>query len=113
MVAAFISGSCSREVPLSTWSIVAVDPQTGDVGASGASCIPAHVDGIAALVPGKGGAVAQALWDLDNRNKVFTLLRAGDSAEDILKKVTDRNYDPGANDRQYGVVTIQAGKPSV
>src|SRR5438552_992544 len=72
LVAVFIFfcclASCSIgvHVHLSTWSIVAVDPKTGDVGVAGASCVPqTHVDAIAALVPGKGAAAIQAFWDLE------------------------------------------------
>ncbi len=100
-------------VPLSTWTIVAADPKTGDVGVAGASCVDVYVDAIAALVPGKGVAVAQALWDRDNRNKVFELLRAGEAADAILGKVTDRMFDPGVVDRRYGIVTLNSGKAMV
>src|SRR5689334_2244083 len=99
--------SASREIPLSTWSIVAADPATGDVGVAGASCVPMFADGIAALVPGKGAGVAQALLDLENRNMVFNRIMAGDAADEVVKKVTDRSYDNGVEDRQYGVVTIR------
>src|SRR5580765_7814752 len=89
----------SRQIPLSTWSIVAADPLTGDVGVAGASCVAMYADGIAALVPGKGAGVAQALLDLENRNLVFDRLVAGDSADEVVRKVTDRSYDNGVEDR--------------
>src|SRR6185436_13045628 len=96
----------STQIPLSTWSIVAADPSTGDVGVAGASCVAMYADGIAALVPGKGAGVAQALLDLENRNMVFDRLVAGDRADEIVSKVTDPKDDNGVQDRQYGVVTI-------
>jgi uncharacterized Ntn-hydrolase superfamily protein len=108
IVLALFAGS-SRDIPLSTWSIVAADPSTGDVGVAGASCVAMNADGIAALVPGKGAGVAQALLDLENRNKVFEFLKSGDVADDVVRKVTDRSYDNGVDDRQYGVVTIGQG----
>src|SRR6478672_3499161 len=98
----------SRQIALSTWTIVAADPLTGDVGVAGASCVPMYADGVAALVPGKGAGVAQALLDLENRNMVFDRISAGDSAEEVVRKVTDRSYDNGVEDRQYGVVTIRS-----
>src|ERR1051326_4330414 len=94
-----------RDVRLSTWSIAAVDPATGDTGVAGASCVPEYMDAIAVIVPGKGAAAVQALWDLDNRNKVYELIRAGESAEAVLRSVTDRAYDNGVDDRQYGIIT--------
>src|SRR5688500_7689422 len=44
-----------------TWSVVAADPATGDVGVAMASCVPGTLaDALAALVPGKGAAATQA-----------------------------------------------------
>ncbi len=94
------------QVPMSTWTIAALDPKTGDVGVAGASCVDANADAIAALVPGKGVAVVQALWDLENRNRVFKLLQAGESADAIIRRMTDAAADSGAQDRQYGIVTM-------
>jgi len=101
-------------VKLSTWTIVAADPVTGAVGVAGASCVPSTpADAVAVLVPGKGAAVAQATWDLVNRNKVYELLRLGQPAEGIIRQVTDRAFDDGVEDRQYGVVTILKGTVKV
>ena len=116
LLAAVVSGilvlsACSRQsVRLNTWTIVAADPATGDVGVAGASCVPMPIDAIAALVPGKGAAATQAFFDIGNRNKVYELLRAGQSAEEIVRQVSDPVYDRGVTDRQYGVVTIADGK---
>ena len=99
---------------LSTWTIVAADAKTGDVGVAGASCVPdTHADAVAALVPGKGAAAVQAFWDLQNRNRVFELLRAGQPADEIVRQVTDANFDKGFSDRQYGVATISQGVAKV
>ena len=42
-----------------TFSIIAVDPQTGEVGAAGATCLYNQSDGIidiiSSIIPGKGG----------------------------------------------------------
>jgi uncharacterized Ntn-hydrolase superfamily protein len=95
---------------LSTWTIVGVDLKTGDVGVAGATCLPGqHADAVAVLVPGKGAAAVQAFWDMDNRNKVYELLRAGDTADEIVRRVIDRVYDNDVDDRQYGVVTMKNG----
>lgn len=99
---------------LSTWTIVGVDLNNGDVGVAGATCLPnQHADAIAALVPGKGAAAVQAFWDLENRNKVYELLRAGETSDEIIRRVTDRKYDSGVDDRQYGVVTMKGGAVQV
>jgi uncharacterized Ntn-hydrolase superfamily protein len=109
-----VSAGFGQSRHLSTWSIVAVDPKTGDVGVAGATCLPGqHADAIAALVPGKGAAAVQAFWDLANRDNAYQLLRQGESAEGIVRRLTDRNYDTSVDDRQYGVVTISNGAVKV
>jgi uncharacterized Ntn-hydrolase superfamily protein len=94
-------------VDLNTWSLVAVDSVTGDVGVVGASCVPLkHVDAIAALVPDKGGAVIQGLWSLQNRDRVFEWLRAGRAADEILNRIRELP-DVDMKQRQYGIVTLR------
>lgn len=94
----------------STWTIVAVDAATGDVGVAGASCVPnMHADAVAALVPGKGAAATQAFFNLENRNRVFQLLQEGVPADEIIRRVTGPEADSRAVDRQYGVVTVRDG----
>jgi uncharacterized Ntn-hydrolase superfamily protein len=113
LVLAFAS-SCSHQARLNTWTIVAADPKTGDVGVAGASCVPlTHVDAVAALVPGKGVAATQAFFDLENRNRVYELLRAGQSAEDVVKQVTNTAFDRSRDDRQYGIVTLHNGSAKI
>jgi uncharacterized Ntn-hydrolase superfamily protein len=105
-----ISFEPRSQARLSTWTLVAVDAKTGDVGVAGATCLPdTHADAVAALVPGKGAAAVQAFWDQQNRNRVFELLRAGQQADEIIRQVTHANFDKGFSDRQYGVVTIAQG----
>ncbi|MCW5850994.1 MAG: DUF1028 domain-containing protein [Anaerolineae bacterium] len=93
----------------STWSIVAADPTTGDVGIALASCVPMYADAVAALVPGKGAAAVQANVDLGNRNRVFDLLQAGRPADEIVAEVTRPANDAQSGARQYGVVTLTGG----
>ena len=100
-------------VALNTWSIVAADPVTGDVGVAGATCLPLAAEALAALAPGKGAAVAQALFVVDNRNLVFRLLQTGRSASEIVAEVTAPGVDAEYYRRQYGVVTINAGQAQV
>ena len=102
--------SLGQSLQTNTWTIVAVDETTGDVGVAGASCVPdTHADALAALVPGKGAAATQAQFTLENRNRIFQLLQAGVSADEIIRQVSDPNADFRVEDRQYGVVTIGNG----
>jgi len=105
---------------LSTWSIVAVDPRTHEVGAAAASCILSDeitIDDIAVLVPGTGAVVAQALANLDAARAIAEEIASGGSPAVALAEVTA----PGADERlgvdvsrlrQYGAVTFEAGPVS-
>lgn len=97
------------ELEMTTWSVVGVDPKTGDVGVAVASCVPTHGDGVAALVPGRGAAATQAGFDLKNRNKVFDAIKQGLTAEEVIAQVTDPSWDSQTDRRQYGVVTMHNG----
>lgn len=92
-----------------TWTIVAVDPESGDVGVAGASCVPQAIDAVAALVPGKGAAAVQADFNLRNRNRVFALLQEDVPAGAIIGEVTAPATDPQVALRQYGIVTLVGG----
>jgi uncharacterized Ntn-hydrolase superfamily protein len=96
---------------MTTWSVVAADPVTGDVGVVMASCVANTLaDALAALVPGKGAAATQASFDVGNRNKVFAALKEGLSAEEIIRRVADSTADTRLGSRQYGIVTIRDGR---
>ncbi len=94
---------------MTTWSVAAIDPETGDVGVAAASCVPSYADALAALVPGKGAAATQAGFDIGNRNVVYRGLREGLTAEEIIERVTDPTVDSLTDRRQYGVVTLHDG----
>ena len=112
MMLAFAIAFYPVHVSLGTWSIVAVDPVTGDVGVAAATCRSmVYIDYVAALVPGKGAAATQAWTTLKNRDTVFQLLQEGYSAEDIIKHVSNPGNDShrDVRERQYGVVTLSDG----
>lgn len=101
--------SYPTEMEMTTWSVVGVDPKTGEVGVAVASCVPSHGDAVAALVPGKGAAATQAGFDVRNRNKVFSAIQQGLTAEEVIAQVTDPGWDDQTDRRQYGVVTMHDG----
>ncbi|MCK6521425.1 DUF1028 domain-containing protein [Myxococcota bacterium] len=88
-----------------TWSLVAVDPSTGEVGAAAATC-GKMVWFIAEVVPGRGAVVAQADTLLDGRDLGAEGLSAGDTPEEILAALTDPGFDPAFETRQYGVAAL-------
>ena len=100
-------GPTSSTLDMTTWSVVAADPATGDVGIAMASCVPETFgDGVGALVPGHGVAAVQAAWDLTNRNVVYDALREELDAGAVIRRVTRELPDSGLDRRQYGVVTL-------
>ena len=96
---------------MNTWSVVGVDPKTGDVGVAMASCVEKTLaDALASLVPGKGAAATQAGFDVGNRNRVFEALKSGANAAEVIRRATDPKADTLLDRRQYGVLTISNGK---
>ena len=86
-----------------TWSIIAVDRKTGEIGIVGASCT-FDVSGIASIVPGKGAIVVQAGSDYFARMKGVELMNQGSSLEEILTAMKDERFNPER--QQYGVILI-------
>jgi uncharacterized Ntn-hydrolase superfamily protein len=97
------------KLEMTTWSVAAIDPVSGDVSVASASCVPNNADALAALVPGKGAGATQASFDLKNRNVVYRAIQEGLTAEQVIARVTDPSNDTNTNSRQYGVVTVNGG----
>jgi uncharacterized Ntn-hydrolase superfamily protein len=98
----------------STFSVVAIDPLTGDVGIAGASCVPISAAGMTALAPGQGASATQAAaLDPKQRMQIFAMLQQGATATEIIALVSDESYDASSGIRQYGVVTLNGGKVHV
>jgi uncharacterized Ntn-hydrolase superfamily protein len=91
-----------------TWSIVAADPETGEVGIAGASCT-GGVELIGGVVPGKGVVAAQALISTAGRDAAMRLLAADVPPPEIVARIADPTFDPGWfgwRTRQYGIVSL-------
>jgi uncharacterized Ntn-hydrolase superfamily protein len=106
----------SREAG-ATWSIVAVDPVTRDVGAAAATCTVA-VEIIYGSVPGKGVIVAQAATNLTARRKGVEMIAAGAGPQEILSLIASEDFNPGGlwkrswREQQYGVAVLDANPPA-
>ncbi len=91
----------------STYSIVAVDRQTAQVGGAATSCIAgSSVSRVYESVPGVGAIHAQAATNIRGRQAGAQLLRQGYDADQIISAITSANFDAQASTRQYGVVTL-------
>jgi uncharacterized Ntn-hydrolase superfamily protein len=106
-----------------TFSIVAVDPETGAVGGAGASCIDdddcngcGGVIIINGLIPGRGAMNSQAYACIPNVNLNLGLaqLNLGKSPQEALDFVVDNDQCSFLNNtyRQYGIVDLDSmGNP--
>jgi len=90
--------------PVSTFSIVAIDPQNGDVGVAVAS----RYFSVGSVVPwamAEVGAVAtQANVNVGYGQQAIDLLRQGMTAPDALKKLLADDKFPGKDGRQVAII---------
>jgi uncharacterized Ntn-hydrolase superfamily protein len=87
-----------------TFSIVAVDSITGEVGSAGASCIANSLI-ISDIVPGRGAIHTQSFWSAGNQTKARAQMLLGKSPTEVMdymsKNSNDANFN--ASNRQYGI----------
>ncbi|GGG08451.1 hypothetical protein GCM10011344_06260 [Dokdonia pacifica] len=98
-----------------TFSIIAVDPATGEVGSAGASCVDGIgqfgglIDIITDIIPGRGGVNSQAFVCIPNSNLANAIeqMEAGLSPDEIIDYLinnddcSSQNFNPEF--RQYGI----------
>src|SRR5262245_27462610 len=99
------SYAVSRSLPpVSTFSIVAIDPQTGEMGVAVAS----RYFSVGSVVPwamADVGAVAtQANVNVGYGQQAIDLLRQGLSAQEVLKKILADDKFEGKDGRQIAIV---------
>jgi uncharacterized Ntn-hydrolase superfamily protein len=87
---------------IATFSIVAYDPATGDLGVAVTSKFPAVGNGVPWAKAGVGAVATQAAANLSFGEEGLALMGKGLSAEQALKKVLDA--DSGREERQAGMV---------
>jgi uncharacterized Ntn-hydrolase superfamily protein len=99
----------SRFIAHATYSIVAVDTSTREVGGAGTSCVGAlSVRVIYGSVPGKGAVHAQALLGGPGKNAAVMQLGMDVPPEMIITSITDPQFDGSAQRRQYGIVDLMS-----
>jgi uncharacterized Ntn-hydrolase superfamily protein len=87
---------------LGTFSIVAADPATGQIGVAVQSKFPAVGAVVPAARAGVGGVATQALANVAWREEALRLLADGLAPDEVVKRLVAA--DPQAEDRQLGVV---------
>jgi uncharacterized Ntn-hydrolase superfamily protein len=98
-----------------TFSIVAIDPATGEVGSAGASCISAGIFGLppdflGVLFPGVGAINTQAYYIPANQTNASARMEAGDTPQEIIDWLVTNDIQNNPAIRQYGVVRIVNGE---
>jgi uncharacterized Ntn-hydrolase superfamily protein len=95
---------------LGTFSIVAADPKTGQIGVAVQSKFPA----VGAIVPaaraGVGAVATQATADVRWKRQALDLLAKGVPAEEVVRQLTAA--DPQRDDRQIGLVDAKGNAAS-
>ncbi|MCP5067657.1 MAG: DUF1028 domain-containing protein [bacterium] len=94
-----------------TWSVVAVDAETGEVGIAGASC-STSVQLIAGVVPGAGVVASQAATSFVGRDRATAMMGDGKPAAAIIDALRDEElyaspFRAGLDRLQYGVATLR------
>ena len=89
---------------VSTFSIVAIDPQNGDLGVAVAS----RYFSVGSVVPwamaGVGAVATQANVNVGYGQQALDLLRQGMTASEVLKKILADDKFPGKDGRQVAIV---------
>jgi uncharacterized Ntn-hydrolase superfamily protein len=100
-----------------TFSIVAIDTVTGEIGSAGASCIDENqiVGGaiiISDILPGHGAIHTQSYWNSTNQQNAHDRMEEGLSPQEIIEWLIDNDAGNNPSIRQYGIVdTDPAGQP--
>ncbi len=94
-----------------TFSIVAVDTLTGEMGSAGASCIDNSAIAGGALIisdvlPGRGVIHTQSYWLAANQTNARNRMLAGDSPQQIIDWLVTNDVQNQPGRRQYGIVDL-------
>lgn len=100
-----------------TFSIVAIDSVTGEVGSAGASCVGSsttYPHGAAILsdvIPGVGVIHTQAAWHPGNQQYAHELMMAGYAPQQIIDSLVAHDAGSNPTTRQYGISDLNGGNP--
>ena len=91
-----------------TFSIVAVDSNTGEVGSAGGSCIANSII-ISDIHPGHGVIHTQSYWMSANQSYASSLMEEGYTPNEIIDLLQENDIQNNPSIRQYGIVAIDSG----
>ncbi|MCF8302524.1 MAG: DUF1028 domain-containing protein [Bacteroidales bacterium] len=110
---AFAATSYSQD----TFSIIALDTVTGEIGGAGASCIDDNAinNGVLIIndiIPGRGGIHTQAYWRPENQENAHDRMMEGMSPDEIIHWLVQNDVQNNPSIRQYGIVDFDStGNP--
>lgn len=90
-----------------TFSIVAVDTITMEVGSAGASCIDGAII-ISDILPGVGAIHTQSFWNQSNQNNAHDWMEDGYTAQEIIDMLINNDVQNNPSIRQYGIITLDS-----
>ena len=99
---------CNILLSNDTFSIVAVDTLTGQVGSAGASCIQGSII-ISDIHPGLGAIHTQSYWNASNQDSASSLMEQGYAPQEIIDWLVQNDAQNNPTIRQYGVVDLLNG----
>ena len=119
-----LAGACARATqhtaessddlpwPTGTFSILAYDPATGEVGGAVQSRVFSVGNGVLWAEAGVGAAATQAIVDVSYGPQAIAMLKQGKSAEEVVKTVWGNDPDPRPDNwtkqgRQFAVVDMK------
>ena len=98
--------------PVATFSILAMDSATGEIGGAVQSRVFSVGNGVLWAEAGVGAAATQAIVDVSYGPQAIALLKQGLTAEQVVRRVLDADPDPRPSDwtkqgRQFAVIDAQ------
>ncbi|HUN15814.1 MAG TPA: DUF1028 domain-containing protein [Saprospiraceae bacterium] len=114
----FLIGGAGFLIAQHTFSIVAIDTITKEVGGAGATCLSLDREGYEALIisdiiPGKGAIHTQSYWHPENQQNARTQLLNGLDAKQLINWLENNDVANDPSIRQYGVSLFDSnGEPS-
>ncbi|NND94628.1 MAG: DUF1028 domain-containing protein, partial [Flavobacteriales bacterium] len=108
----FLLFHCVSNYCQDTFSIVALDPITGEVGSAGASCVdltafPGFTDDfLGELFPGVGAINTQAWYLQANQANARDRMNEGDTPAEIIDWLVNNDVQNNPGLRQYGIVAF-------
>jgi uncharacterized Ntn-hydrolase superfamily protein len=96
-----------------TFSIVAVDTITGEIGSAGASCIDeSQIEGgaliISDVIPGRGAIHTQSYWNSTNQQNAHARMVEGLNPQEIIDWLSTHDAQNNPAVRQYGIVDFDS-----